>query len=87
MGFQDIKASRDGKYYDMPNYLSDANPELQFTVENIKKWLSAPLASSNHNTAMKKRQPSTGEWFIQSREFAEWKVGTISFIWLHGIRE
>lgn len=36
---------------------------------------------------MKKRQPGTGEWFTQSREFAEWKIGAKSFIWLHGIRE
>ena len=36
---------------------------------------------------MKKKQPGTGEWFIQSREFAEWKRGRNSFIWLHGIRE
>ena len=56
-------------------------------VEKINQWLAAPLPSSNHNTAIKKRQPGTGQWFTQSKEFADWKNGTSSFTWLHGIRK
>lgn len=57
-------------------------------VEKMKHWLAAPLPSSNHNAALKKRQPRTGEWFTQGKEFTDWKmvIGS-SFIWLHGIRK
>lgn len=57
------------------------------TDEKINQWLAAPNPSSNHNAAVKKRQPGTGEWFTQSKEFADWKIRTGSFIWLHGIRK
>lgn len=61
---------------------------LNTTVEKVSQWLTASLPSSNHNAAIKKRQPRTGEWFTQGKEFAEWKMGTSSsFIWLHGIRK
>lgn len=56
-------------------------------ADNINQWLAAPLPSSNHNAAIKKRQPRTSEWFTQSKEFADWKIETNSFIWLYGIRE
>lgn len=57
------------------------------TVEKINQWLDAPLPSSNHSIAMKKRQPNTGEWFTKSIEFAQWKTEARSLIWLHGIRK
>ena len=60
---------------------------MGFQETKISQWLDAPLPSSNHNSAMKKRQPNTGEWFTQSKEYADWKTETGSFIWLHGIRE
>ena len=60
---------------------------LNTIAEKIDQWLAAPLPSSNHNAAMKKRQPTTGEWFTQSKEYADWKIRTNSFIWLHGIRK
>lgn len=55
--------------------------------QKINQWLVAPDPSSNHNTACKKRQPTTGKWFTQGTEFANWKLGLNSFVWLHGIRE
>ena len=61
---------------------------LNTTVEKISQWLAAPLPSSNHNAALKKRQLRTGAWFTQGKEFTDWKmvVGS-SFMWLHGIRK
>lgn len=86
VGFQDMKTNRDCKYYaKLP--LSILILGIHIIVERINQWLVAPLPSSNHSTAMKKRQPSTGEWFTQSEEFEDWKMGTSSFIWLHGIRK
>ena len=81
MGFQKMKTNHDE--------LSLAVKEdimVQLALK-INQWLAAPTPFSNHNNAVKKREPRTGEWFTQSKEFADWKVGTSSFIWLHGIRE
>ena len=43
--------------------------------QKINQWLAAPDPSSNHNTARKKRQPTTGKWFTKGKEFADWKMG------------
>ncbi|KAH0547714.1 hypothetical protein FGG08_000204 [Glutinoglossum americanum] len=51
----------------------------------IYQWLSAPDPSSNHNEACKKRQPTTGTWFIESKQFSDWKANPNSFLWLYGI--
>jgi len=53
----------------------------------INQWLSAPDPSVNHNAACKKRQPTTGTWFVDGDVFNNWKMGQCSFVWLHGIRE
>ncbi|PVH67497.1 hypothetical protein DL98DRAFT_296048, partial [Cadophora sp. DSE1049] len=53
--------------------------------QKIRHWLSSPDPSSNHNAACKSRQPTTGEWFLKSSEFEEWKMTSRSFLWLYGI--
>ena len=85
-GFQEAKTNHDGRYYGI-FIIFFSILILNIAAEKINRWLTAPLPSSNHNTAMKKTQSNTGEWFTQSKEFAEWKMGTSSFIWLHEIRE
>lgn len=87
VGFQEMKTNRDGRYYGILLFPSVLIFGYTITAEKIDRWLAAPLPSSNHNTAMMKRQPSTGEWLTQSKEFMDWKMGTNSFLWLHGIRE
>ena len=66
------------------------NKVLTVVVEleqKIYRWLAAPDPSSNHNTACKRHQPTTGGWFIDSDLFKDWKSASGSFIWLHGIRK
>ncbi|KAH6666209.1 hypothetical protein B0J14DRAFT_199342 [Halenospora varia] len=53
--------------------------------QKIRHWLSSPDPSSNHNAACKARQATTGEWFLKSDEFKEWKMTSRSFLWLYGI--
>ncbi|KAL5325365.1 hypothetical protein ACEPPN_006490 [Leptodophora sp. 'Broadleaf-Isolate-01'] len=53
--------------------------------QKIRHWLSSPDPSSNHNAACKARQATTGEWFLKSDEFEEWKMTPRSFLWLYGI--
>jgi len=72
--------------------IKDRMVELQIGQRNerrqkIHRWLSSLDPSSNHNDACKKRQPTTGAWFVGSDQFAEWKFSSNSFLWLHGIRK
>ena len=55
--------------------------------QKIRRWLSSPDPSSNHNAACKARQATTGEWFLKSNEFEKWKETSGSFLWLYGIRK
>ncbi|MCJ1387629.1 hypothetical protein MMC18_000472 [Xylographa bjoerkii] len=54
--------------------------------QKIHQWLSAPNPSSNHHAARKKQQATTGSWFVDDNQFAAWRDGAHSFLWLHGIR-
>jgi hypothetical protein len=53
--------------------------------EKIRRWLSAPDVSSNHNQARRKRQGTTGSWLVKSEQYADWKTTSDSLLWLHGI--
>lgn len=50
----------------------------------IRAWLKAPDPSSNYNTALSKRESTTGEWFVLSSDFIEWQNQPASVLWLHG---
>ena len=86
VGFQEMNINRDSRYHVISSS-STLILGLIHAVERIDQWLAPPLPSSNYNAAMKKRQAKTGEWFLHSKEFADWKTGTSPFIWLHGIRK
>lgn len=55
-------------------------------VENIS-GLRRRIHPQNHNDAVRKRQAKTAEWFTRCKEFADWRLTSNSFLWLHGIRE
>lgn len=52
--------------------------------EKIFEWLSPPDHSLMHNSISEKRQEKTGAWFIKDERYKEWKMGSNSFLWLHG---
>ena len=85
-GFETMKTNHDSGY-SAKSPLSILTMDFNLIVQKFSQWLAAPLPSLNHNTAIQKRQPGTGEWFTQSKSFSDWKIGAGSFIWLHGIRE
>ena len=39
----------------------------------------------NYQKAIKQHQAGTGRWFLDSEQFCNWKEGTASFLWLHGM--
>ncbi|KAL4982508.1 hypothetical protein BDW68DRAFT_195264 [Aspergillus falconensis] len=51
----------------------------------IYDWLKPPDFSTNLNKAQKERHKGTGSWFLESKQFNEWKSGACQFLWLHGI--
>ena len=53
--------------------------------ESIRKWLSSPDPSTNHNIACGTHHKKTATWFFQGRIFQEWK-STASLLWIHGKR-
>ena len=53
--------------------------------EKIIAWLKTCDPSTNHFSAWRKYEPITGNWFLQSQDFASWITGTTAFIWLRGI--
>ncbi len=63
------------------NHLSD---EVR---EKILHWLSPIELSRCHDVAREKHERRTGNWFISSSEFTDWKREAGQFLWLYGIRE
>ncbi|KAF3083526.1 hypothetical protein TWF102_010519 [Orbilia oligospora] len=51
----------------------------------ISRWLSAPDPSINYYKALGRRHEGSGSWFLESKQFVEWKTQRSSFLWLHGI--
>ena len=54
-------------------------------LDKLKTWLSPPDPSTNRNAAKEKRQEGTGDWFLTSTAFREWKLGSRRHLWLHGL--
>jgi hypothetical protein len=53
--------------------------------ENLRKWLSPPDPSTNHNIACGAHHKGTATWFLQSSTFQKWNFSR-SLLWIHGIR-
>lgn len=59
---------------------------LQSDQDNkIEKWLAPPNPSTNHNAAKDRHLEGTGQWFLESGEFATWSTSPSSTLWIHGI--
>jgi hypothetical protein len=64
--------------------IDESLEEARSHREKICKWLSAPDPSTNYGEAGKQRQADTGLWFLESEQFARWKMDVASRLWLHG---
>ena len=53
--------------------------------EKLRKWLSPPDPSTNHNIARKAHHKGTASWFFQGGIFGDWKSSS-SLLWIHGKR-
>ena len=50
----------------------------------IASWLSSLNFQASQNEFIQKRRKGTGEWFLESREFKEWRDGTSEMLWCPG---
>lgn len=53
-------------------------------VKKIMDWLAPPDPLTNHNSALHKREALSGTWLLQSKQYTDWKAGTIKHLWLFG---
>ncbi|OCH94796.1 hypothetical protein OBBRIDRAFT_746651, partial [Obba rivulosa] len=53
------------------------------THDKIRKWLSPPSASTNHNAACNAHYEGSAKWLIQSDTFKKWKTSK-SLLWIYG---
>ena len=53
--------------------------------QDLRRWLSPPDPSTNHNIARNAHHEGTATWFFQGNIFEEWKSSG-SLLWIHGKR-
>jgi hypothetical protein len=56
--------------------------------QKLRSWLSPPDPWKNFNIACKSRHRGSATWFIQGKQFSEWKACEArgSLLWVHGNR-
>jgi hypothetical protein len=76
---QDIKDSVDqlNKHHN--------DQEFRERRDKILTWLDKSDPRVNHGDSRRKHEHGTGNWFLESKAFNEWKTTLGSFLWLHGI--
>ncbi|KAF8497815.1 hypothetical protein F5888DRAFT_1889438 [Russula emetica] len=53
--------------------------------QDLRRWLSPPDPSTNHNIACNAHHKGTATWFFEGRTYNEWKsTGSESLLWIHG---
>ena len=55
------------------------------TIKTVLGWLKSTDPSTNHESARRIHEPTTGNWFIQTNAFLKWKNSIRSSLWLTGI--
>ena len=60
------------------------NAQQKAQLDRLLSWLSAPDPYVNHNAALRRHQPGTGSWFVQSADYQKWKTRQAHSLWLHG---
>ena len=58
---------------------------VKLSRQDLRKWLSPPDPSTNHNTAHNARHEGTATWFFDGGIYKHWKSNP-SLLWIHGKR-
>jgi hypothetical protein len=54
-------------------------------MESLRRWVTPPDPSTNHNIACGIQHGGTAQWFFRGEIFREWKT-TDSLLWIYGKR-
>ena len=55
--------------------------------QDLRRWLSPPDSSMNHNIACNAHHKGTTTWFFEGRTYKEWKSSNSDLLlWIHGKR-
>ena len=55
--------------------------------QDLRRWLSPPDPSTNHNIACSSHHSGTATWFFEGGTYKEWKsTGSEPLLWIHGKR-
>ena len=55
--------------------------------QDLRRWLSPPDPSTNHNIACNTHHKGTTTWFFEGETYKDWKsTGSESLLWIHGKR-
>jgi hypothetical protein len=57
----------------------------KLTRQDLRKWLSPPDPSTNHNIAHRAQHEGTAMWFFECEIYKKWKSNS-SLLWVHGKR-
>src|ERR1700722_11944284 len=68
---------RSGIEFHLPSSLDDER-------RAIASWLSSLNFQASQNEFIQKRGEGTGEWFLKSQEFKDWRDGTSEMLWCPG---
>lgn len=60
--------------------------KLKFCVAKLLLWLDGFDCTDKHESTLRQRQQTTGDWLFKERLYTDWRNGSIDFIWLHGKR-
>src|ERR1700722_10247315 len=68
---------RSGIEWNLPSSLDDER-------QAIASWLSSLNFQASQNEFIQKRSKGTGEWFLESQGFKDWRNGTSEMLWCPG---
>ena len=54
--------------------------------QDLRRWLSPPDPSTNHNIACNAHHNGTATWFFEGTTYKEWKSTSSYSLWIHGKR-
>ncbi|CUS10698.1 unnamed protein product [Tuber aestivum] len=63
--------------------MSRKQDESEF--REVQRWLNVVDPATNFSSALAVREPGTGNWLLEGRDYKYWREGSGGVLWLHGI--
>ena len=57
---------------------------LTFRIAELLSWLCGFDYTEKHESTLRQRKQTTGDWLFKEELYADWRRGSVEFIWLHG---